>query len=70
MQSMHFDCVNGFLNSIKEIIWQTEVIYRYPLKNFLVIMESDRQALESKYTIDHKNKIYNKHKRTHYTHSC
>ena len=21
---MHFDCVNGFLNSIKEIIWQTE----------------------------------------------
>ena len=29
---MHFDCVNGFLNSIKEIIWQTEAIYRYPLK--------------------------------------
>ena len=28
---MHFDCVNGFLNSIKEIIWQTEAIYRYPL---------------------------------------
>ena len=29
---MHFDCVNGFLNSIKEIIWQTEAIYRCPLK--------------------------------------
>ena len=28
---MHFDCVNGFLNSIKEIIWQTEAIYRCPL---------------------------------------
>ena len=29
---MHFDCVNGCLNSIKEIIWQTEAIYRCPLK--------------------------------------
>ena len=28
---MYFDCVNGFLNSIKEIIWQTEAIYRCPL---------------------------------------
>ena len=28
---MRFDCVNGFLNSIKEIIWQTEAIYRCPL---------------------------------------
>ena len=28
---MHFDCINGFLNSIKEIIWQTEAIYRCPL---------------------------------------
>ena len=28
---MHFDFVNGFLNSIKEIIWQTEAIYRCPL---------------------------------------
>ena len=28
---MHFDCVDGFLNSIKEIIWQTEAIYHYPL---------------------------------------
>ena len=36
MQLIHFDCVNGFLNSIKEIIWQTEpeteAIYRCPLK--------------------------------------
>ena len=31
IQLMHFDCVNGFLNSIKEIIWQTEAIYRCPL---------------------------------------
>ena len=31
MQLIHFDCVNGFLNSIKEIIWQTEVINRCPL---------------------------------------
>ena len=31
---MHFDCVNGFLNFIKEIIWQTEVIYRCPLSVF------------------------------------
>ena len=31
MQLIHFDCVNGFLNSIKEIIWQTEAIYRCPL---------------------------------------
>ena len=27
MQLIHFDCVNGFLNSIKEIIWQTEAVY-------------------------------------------
>ena len=32
---MHFDCVNGFLNSIKEIIWQTEAIYRCPLMTLL-----------------------------------
>ena len=31
MQLIHFDCVNGFLNSIKEIIWQTEAIYCCPL---------------------------------------
>ena len=31
MQLKHFDCVNGFLNPIKEIIWQTEAIYRCPL---------------------------------------
>ena len=31
MQLIHFDCVNGFLNSIKEMIWQTEVIYHCPL---------------------------------------
>ena len=31
MQLIHFDCVNGFLNSIKEIVWQTEAIYRCPL---------------------------------------
>ena len=31
MQLIHFDCVNGFLNSIKEIIWQTEATYRCPL---------------------------------------
>ena len=34
MQLIHFDCVNGFLNSIKEIIWQTEAIYRCPLTKF------------------------------------
>ena len=32
MQLIHFDCVNGFLNSIKEIIWQTEATYRCPLR--------------------------------------
>ena len=31
MQLIHFDCVNGFLNSIKEIIWQTEATYCCPL---------------------------------------
>ena len=31
MQLIHFDYVNGFLYSIKEIIWQTEAIYRCPL---------------------------------------
>ena len=31
---MHFDCVYGFLNSIKEIIWQTEAIYQCPLSFF------------------------------------
>ena len=30
IQLIHFDCVNGFLNSIKEIIWQTEAIYCCP----------------------------------------
>ena len=44
MQLIHFDCVNGFLNSIKEIIWQTEAIYRCPLivvfKVFLFIFFS------------------------------
>ena len=30
--NVHFDCVNGFLNSIKEIIWQTVATYRCPLK--------------------------------------
>ena len=29
---MHFDCVNGFLNFIKEIILQTEAICCCPLK--------------------------------------
>ena len=33
---MHFDCVNGFLNSIKEIIWQTEAIYRCPLRVYIL----------------------------------
>ena len=37
---MHFDCVNGFLNSIKEIIWQTEAIYRCPLN---LPREKDRE---------------------------
>ena len=32
---MHFDCVNGFLNSIKEIIWQTEAIYCCPLRLYI-----------------------------------
>ena len=31
MQLIHFDCVNSFLNSIKEILWQTEATYRCPL---------------------------------------
>ena len=31
IQLIHFDCVNGFLNSIKEIIWQTGAIYCCPL---------------------------------------
>ena len=35
MQLVHFDRVNVFLNSIKEIIWQTEAIYRCPLKDHL-----------------------------------
>ena len=35
IQFIHFDCVNGFLNSIKEIIWQTEAIYCCPLIGIL-----------------------------------
>ena len=37
IQLLHFDCVNGFLNSIKEIIWQIEAIYRCPLTLFTSI---------------------------------
>ena len=37
IQLMHFDCVNGFLNSIKEIIRQTEAIYRCPLNKLIFI---------------------------------
>ena len=36
---MRFDCVHGFLNSIKEIIWQTEAIYRYPLMTVLTLLQ-------------------------------
>ena len=39
---MHFDCVNGFLNSIKEIKWQTEAIYRCAL-----IFENFEKAVKS-----------------------
>ena len=31
MQLLRFGYVNGFLNSVKEIIWQMEAIYCFPL---------------------------------------
>ena len=40
MQLIHFHCVNGFLNWIKEIIWQTEAINRCPLKNLQLTEQS------------------------------
>ena len=39
---MHFDCVNGFLNSIKEIIWQTEAIYHCPLTQLNISTALDK----------------------------
>ena len=42
---MHFDCENGFLNSIKEIIWQTEAKYRCPLSLRIVLLVACRELV-------------------------
>ena len=65
---MHFDCVNGFLNSIKEIIWQTEAVYRCPLNvnKGLVpkYFNSKINILRTKKKTK-QNKLKQKNKKTH-----